>query len=81
MSGRFFSAALLASVVLLSQFEIKSPKIYWPVLRPFCLLEYFPFISSRNETPRMDLSAMTGRSSWITITSPMSAASIMILWD
>ena len=50
MSGRFFSAALLASVVLLSQIEIRSPKSYWPIFASILLVGLLPFylIPERN---------------------------------
>jgi len=50
MSGRFFSAALLASVVLLSQVEIKFPKIYWLIFASVLLAGILPFylIPERN---------------------------------
>jgi arabinofuranosyltransferase len=50
MSGRFFSAALLTSVVLLSQFEIKPPKVYWPIVASILFVGILPIylIPERN---------------------------------
>ncbi|MCJ7433635.1 MAG: hypothetical protein MUO77_09125, partial [Anaerolineales bacterium] len=55
MSGRFFSAVLLASVVLLSQFEIKSPKIYWPIFASVLLAGILPFYLIPERSPSYGL--------------------------
>lgn len=55
MSGRFFSAALLASVVLLSKIEIRSPKVYWPVFASVLLIGILPFYLIPERSPSYGL--------------------------
>lgn len=55
MSGRFFSAALLASVVVLSQFEIQSPKVYWPVFAIVLLAGSLPIFVIPERSPSYGL--------------------------